>query len=755
MRASRCSVIGLVLLVGLAYGRNPSREQSRRSPPEKARSVSFADAPRQGEKQASGTAHALLVGCTRYDNLEPRYQLRGPANDVVLMRDFLLKRGFRQENIVVLSEAGGAKSRPTKAHIKAEFERLARVVRAGDLVLIHMAGHGSQQPVPDPDDPDNYEPDGLDETFLPADVSRGWDDKAKTVPNAITDNEVGAWLKAIRARKASVVLIVDACHSASMARDPEEMDRRVEVEKLVPARAIREAGKAARKRAEKARGAAPPAPFKMRSQVPDLVALYAAQRTETTVERRFPADSPDAKHYGLFTYTLIQVVTQASSPMTYRELVERIHARYVGAGRSSPTPLVEGKDRDNEFLNTAGAGGRPPRRPTYLLKRVEDGWKVDGGTLHGLTKGSILTVYPPAGEANADKPLGHVCVTGPRVLEAFVEPCAFEKMPVPRQLPKGGRCQLAYVDYGEQKLRVAVQLAARGDDPKRAERDRELRQTLQKLSKDRNTLVKMVKDPRAADWLVVEQKEKMALAPAAEWRRGAGAVAARFVGPVAGAEARERWLKQSLNRVARARNLVALASAGADTRALGGTTPDVKLELLRYPDGLPTAKPKVVRWGTTGIEVQAGDWVAFQLTNRGREPIDVTLLFVDSDYGISSIFPEAGVTTDNRLLPGKDLKTPRLTVNAKTLGLEHVVLIAVRVKRDEQPVDFSCLEQPSILTARKIDNKGTALDSPLGRLFQHAFYGAGDRRGMTRSVAANYTMQSLSWNTSRRTPAKP
>ena len=41
-----------------------------------------------------------------------------------------------------------------------------------------MSGHGSQQPQKNPDDPESYEPDGLSEIFLPADVDH-WDDKEK------------------------------------------------------------------------------------------------------------------------------------------------------------------------------------------------------------------------------------------------------------------------------------------------------------------------------------------------------------------------------------------------------------------------------------------------------------------------------------------------------------------------------------------------------------------------------------------------
>ena len=91
---------------------------------------------------------------------------------MLLFRD-VLKRlyGFRDENVVTLSEANGkvrgAEYRPTRANIQREFANLARKARADDKVVILLAGHGSQQPYSRPDDPERFEPnpDGLRQRF--------------------------------------------------------------------------------------------------------------------------------------------------------------------------------------------------------------------------------------------------------------------------------------------------------------------------------------------------------------------------------------------------------------------------------------------------------------------------------------------------------------------------------------------------------------------------------------------------------------
>src|SRR5688572_22616962 len=63
--------------------------------------------------------HALLVACTKYDNLDERSHLNGPANDVVLFRKLLEDRySVDPKAIVTLAEGqAGASTRPTWKNI--------------------------------------------------------------------------------------------------------------------------------------------------------------------------------------------------------------------------------------------------------------------------------------------------------------------------------------------------------------------------------------------------------------------------------------------------------------------------------------------------------------------------------------------------------------------------------------------------------------------------------------------------------------
>ena len=135
--------------------------------------------------------HALLIGCTAYPELGPRYQLRGPGNDVALTHELLRDRfGFPDAQIVALVHDNDASLRPTYDNVVREFEALIGRVGPGDNVFVMLGGHGSQLKDDNPEDPNDDEPDGLDEVFLPEDVSE-WK-ITKPVVNAIRDDQIRA-----------------------------------------------------------------------------------------------------------------------------------------------------------------------------------------------------------------------------------------------------------------------------------------------------------------------------------------------------------------------------------------------------------------------------------------------------------------------------------------------------------------------------------------------------------------------------------
>ncbi len=141
---------------------------------------------------------AVLVGINKYKGSP----LRGCVNDVIIMRDILVKKYSIPANQIrlVLDE------RATKNHIEERLEWLA--TNEAENKLFHYSGHGARIPVQRYDE-NNYEPDNMDELLCPYDFS--WEG------TYITDNIIDGILSKM-SDKHHMSMIFDCCHSGTIDR---------------------------------------------------------------------------------------------------------------------------------------------------------------------------------------------------------------------------------------------------------------------------------------------------------------------------------------------------------------------------------------------------------------------------------------------------------------------------------------------------------------------------------------------------------
>ena len=139
---------------------------------------------------------ALSVGINNYAN--PRNNLRGCINDSIMIREMLIKHyGFKRENIQLLMD-----EKATQSNIIEELENLVVGAQAGDILVFHYSGHGSQVP-----DINNNEDDGFDEIICPYDMD--WN-------NPFTDDKINEIIKINK--EVNLTMIMDCCHSGSVNR---------------------------------------------------------------------------------------------------------------------------------------------------------------------------------------------------------------------------------------------------------------------------------------------------------------------------------------------------------------------------------------------------------------------------------------------------------------------------------------------------------------------------------------------------------
>ena len=132
---------------------------------------------------------ALLIGINYAGTGQA---LRGCINDVNNMNALLKEKGFDEIRLVLEKDA-------TTDGIKAAMEWLVSGVTAGDTIVMHYSGHGSQMP-------SATEPDGYEEIICPIDLD--W------MKKVITDKDLAAIFNRVPAG-VNTTVILDCCHSGT------------------------------------------------------------------------------------------------------------------------------------------------------------------------------------------------------------------------------------------------------------------------------------------------------------------------------------------------------------------------------------------------------------------------------------------------------------------------------------------------------------------------------------------------------------
>lgn len=160
---------------------------------------------------------AMLVGISdypQYPNADASWPKIHGANDVLLMKSILQKQGFKVDALT--------NNNATYNSIQAGFEKLLKKVQSGDIVYIHLSGHGQAV-----EDENGDEADGWDEAFIPYDAQHRYKKGVYQGENHLLDDELNSLLNSIRKKvgeKGVVYVVMDACHAGSSYRGEEDED---------------------------------------------------------------------------------------------------------------------------------------------------------------------------------------------------------------------------------------------------------------------------------------------------------------------------------------------------------------------------------------------------------------------------------------------------------------------------------------------------------------------------------------------------
>ena len=641
--------------------------------------------------------YALLIGASTYDNLDKRYWLKGPANDVVLVRDYLTTTSpvpFHATRVTVLADGVGDSPKPTLAAIRDGFAAITAQLQRGDFVYLHFSGHGTQGPALDP----STELDGLDEMFLPVDIGP-WNDTVGAVENALIDDEIGQLIGAMRARGATVWAVFDSCHSGTVTRAaPTGDDDEVRLRKLtpqdlgVPDDAMADATATASRALPDPRARAQSPAGEALSGDGGFIAFYAAQTNETTPEKRLPKGKPGRVSQGVFTYTIFETLAQ-SPGLTYRQLGQEVLRKYAVQNLALSTPMFEG-DLD-AYVFSGEPGDKVVQWP---VRSGEYGLSMRAGHLQNVSEGEVLAILPTAA-SKVEETIGYLSVAYADTFSAELEPVAHNNLPALGidDLPRGAyvRKLSTQVDYS---LTVALPDVTGG-----------LQETVQAAldvlaQDDDSTRIRFV--PAGADGADI----RLAIIPDsprpdAIWMLpGSGYFTPEKAGqtPSVGTDGRAAEevaaiMADNLQRMSRAINLL----------RMGGRYDDVALQVdLRLQT--KNRRQKALRdLQTVSVPILVpNDQVHVLAQNQEDFPIDVNVLHIGSDYSITHFY-------NGRLQPGDTLKKGLFRITDEAFGRDRVVIILSPADTQTAIEDLRFLGQGAVAVVRGEGGSATSFASAL------------------------------------------
>jgi hypothetical protein len=112
--------------------------------------------------------------------------------------------------------------------------------------------------------------------------------------------------------------------------------------------------------------------------------------------------------------------------------------------------------------------------------------------------------------------------------------------------------------------------------------------------------------------------------------------------------------------------------------------------------------------------VEPGEFLQFVVRNTGTVPLDITVLYVDADFGIYGLYPASDSALDNRLDPGRERALDLVEISADPLGWESIVAIGVEASPRHE--NFLSLTQESLAAARSSGARSPVralLESPI------------------------------------------
>lgn len=371
---------------------------------------------------------ALIVAISKYPANSGWGELSS-LNDVKLIKDALLRQGFKEQNIAVITD-----KQATLAGMSNAFDQyLIKKAQPGDIAVFHFSGHGQQI-----EDDNGDEGDGLDESIIPYDATLEYHPGAD---KHFRDDLLGQKLVQLRTKlgeKGNLLVIIDACHSGTMTRG---VGRTRGTSQIYASPAFKTKQGKVRILSDNAyniindsKGMAPMACF------------FASSPQEQNQEAIMPDGKTGA---GSLSLAFSMALANANKNTSYRGLFDNIKVE-MSSLVSQQTPLAEG-DLDYTIF-----GGKGMDKPLYFVIQKDEKTNVlsiPTGKIFGIFGNTTLKLYKTDTRDTANtKPISTGIITNAGEYSSEIK---FDKKLTDTEL-KSAWVYLDEINYGDLGIKVKL-----------------------------------------------------------------------------------------------------------------------------------------------------------------------------------------------------------------------------------------------------------------------------------------------------------
>lgn len=338
--------------------------------------------------------YSLLVGVNEYKNQRIN-KLRGCQADAELFKKTLQEKfSHPVDNFKTLYNADATRDNIVHAFNTHLIDNLRNDPAEDNVAVFYFSGHGSQSSSPQAFW--HIEPDHLDETLV------CHDSRHDGIPD-LRDKELRMLIHKLSQHCQHILIVLDCCHGGHGTRVLEDnlesvrMAAADETPRLLESYLYHDEMKSALQSGKK---------------LPEGKHILLAGCQDFQLSRERPQGEANQPH-GLFTYALCETLNALPYPVSYRDLLTRVHTK-VQQQQLSQSPQLEAIAGANDRESVLGGNIQPLHLLAY---REDNSWVVNVGAIHGFSIGDQVALFEgqilDIGNLDTEEaPTGHISQLG-------------------------------------------------------------------------------------------------------------------------------------------------------------------------------------------------------------------------------------------------------------------------------------------------------------------------------------------------------